>query len=161
MGPLAAMLGCSVEEAARQILERATDKTIPVVEQLIAEYGLERGQAVLVGEGGGAAALIPFTAERMALAHTISRDAEVISSIGVALALVREVIERVIPNPQPEDLEAIRQEAFDAVVGMGAAAESVEVAIEIDPHSQRVRAIAMGAAEMRARTRAGSPPTCV
>ncbi len=114
--------------------------------------------AVLVGEGGGAAALIPFTAERMARSHTISRDAEVISSIGVALALVREVIERVVPNPQPEDLQAIRQEAFDAVVGMGAAAESVEVAIEIDPHSQRVRAIAMGAAEMRLRTRTGSRP---
>jgi N-methylhydantoinase A/oxoprolinase/acetone carboxylase beta subunit len=157
MAPLAAMLGCSVEDAARQILERATDKAIPVVEQLIAEYGLDRDQVALVGEGGGAAALLPFTAERMRLSHNISRDAEVISSIGVALALVREVIERVIPNPQPEELKAIRQEAFDAVVRLGAAAENVEVVIEIDPHSQRVRAIAMGAAEMRARTRTSAP----
>lgn len=153
IAPLAAMLGCSVEDAARQILACATDKAIPVVEQLIAEYGLDRDQAVLVGEGGGAAALIPFTAERMQLSHTISKDAEVISSIGVALALVREVIERVIPNPQPDDLKAIKREAFDAVVRLGAAAENVEVTIEVNPHTQRVRATAMGASEMRAKTR--------
>ena len=153
MAPLAAMLGCPVEEAARRILERATDKAIPVVEQLIAEYGLDPHQAVLVGEGGGAGALIPFTAQRMGLSHTISQDAEVISSIGVALALVREVIERVIANPRPEDLEAIRQEAFDAVVRLGAAAESVEVTVEVNSHSQRVRATAIGASEMRVKTR--------
>ncbi|TWT08659.1 hydantoinase/oxoprolinase family protein [Reyranella sp. CPCC 100927] len=153
MTPLAALLGCSVEDAARQILDRATGKAIPVVEQLIAEYGLDRDQAVLVGEGGGAGALIPFTAERMNLAHTISKDAEVISSIGVALALVRDVVERVIPNPQPDDLKAIKREAFDAVVRLGAAAENVEVTIEVNPHTQRVRATAMGASEMRAKTR--------
>ena len=124
-----------------------------MVEQLIAEYGLDRDQAVLVGEGGGAGALIPFTAERMKLQHTISKDAEVISSIGVALALVREVVERVIPNPQPEELKAIKREAFDAVVRLGAAAENVEVTIEVNPHTQRVRATAMGASEMRAKTR--------
>ncbi len=153
MAPLAAALGCSVEEAARQILDCATAKAVPIVEQLIAEYGLDRDQAVLVGEGGGAGALIPFTAERMNLRHTISKDAEVISSIGVALALVREVIERVIPNPQPDDIKAIKREAFDAVVRLGAAAENVEVTIEVDPHTQRVRATAMGASEMRAKTR--------
>jgi hypothetical protein len=71
----------------------------------------------------------------------------------VALALVREVIERVIPNPQPEDIKAIKREAFDAVVRLGAAAENVEVTIEVNPHTQRVRATAMGASEMRAKTR--------
>ncbi len=153
MAPLAAMLQCSVDDAARQILDQGTGKAVPIVEQLIAEYGLDRDQAVLVGEGGGAGALIPFTAERMGLTHTISKDAEVISSIGVALALVREVVERVIPNPQPDDLKAIKREAFDAVVRLGAAAENVEVTIEVNPHNQRVRATAMGASEMRAKTR--------
>ena len=65
--PLAARLGVSVEEAARRILEKAATKVIPVVEGLIAEYGLDRDQSVLVGEGGGAAALIPFVAEQMGL----------------------------------------------------------------------------------------------
>jgi N-methylhydantoinase A/oxoprolinase/acetone carboxylase beta subunit len=153
MVPLAAALGCPIDEAARQILKCATTKLVPIVEELIAEYGLEREQALLVGEGGGAGALIPFAAERMGLRHTISRDAEVISSIGVALALVREVVERVIPDPQPEQLAAIRREATDAAVRLGAAAETVEVTIEIDPHSQRVRATATGASEMRTRPR--------
>ncbi|MGE5151797.1 MAG: hydantoinase/oxoprolinase family protein, partial [Rhodospirillaceae bacterium] len=85
-----------LEEVAQEILERATDKVLPTVEQLIAEYGLDRDQALLVGEGGGAGALLPFAAERLGLRHVISPDAEVISSIGVALAMVREVVERVI-----------------------------------------------------------------
>jgi N-methylhydantoinase A len=93
---LAEKLGCSVEDAARKILTRAPDKVIPVVQDLIGEYALDRDQAVLVGEGGGAGALMPFAAQRLNLPHQISRDAEVISSIGVALALVRDVIERLI-----------------------------------------------------------------
>ena len=151
MAPLAHRLGVPVEEAARRILEKASGKVIPVVEDLVREYALDRDQAVLVGEGGGAAALIPFVAERMNLEFKISQDAEVISSIGVALALVRETVERVIPNATPDDLQRIKREAFDAVVSLGAAPENVEVTIEVDPQTQRVRATAMGASEMRAQ----------
>jgi len=151
MAPLAQRLGVSVEETARRILEKASGKVIPVVEGLVREYALDRDQAVLVGEGGGAAALIPFVAERMNLDFNISQDAEVISSIGVALALVRETVERVIPNAMPDDLQRIKREAFDAVVRLGAAPENVEVTIEVDPQTQRVRATAMGASEMRAQ----------
>ena len=150
---LAGLIGNSVEDTARSILDIATDKVIPMVDDLIAEYRLDRDQAVLVGEGGGAAALIPHASGRTGLRHVISRDAEVISSIGVALALVRDVVERVIPNPTPEDLKRIRREAFEAVVKLGAAPENVEVTIEVDQYTHRVRATAMGASEMRARQR--------
>jgi N-methylhydantoinase A len=150
---LADLIGKSIEDTARAILDIATDKVIPVVDDLIAEYKLDRDQALLVGEGGGAAALIPHASGRTGLKHVISRDAEVISSIGVALALVREVVERVIPNPAPEDLRRIRREAFEAVIKLGAAPENVEVTIEVDQHTHRVRATAMGASEMRARER--------
>ena len=149
--PLAQRAGITVEEAARRVLQKAAAKVTGVVEDLVREYALDRDQAVLVGEGGGAASLIPFVAEIMKLDFKISQDAEVISSIGVALALVRETIERVIPNPTPEDLRRIKREAFDAVVKLGAAPENVEVTIEVDPQTQRVRATAMGASEMRAQ----------
>ena len=149
--PLAQRAGITVEEAARRVLQKAAAKVTGVVEDLVREYALDRDQAVLVGEGGGAASLIPFVAEIMKLDFKISQDAEVISSIGVALALVRETIERVIPNPTPEDLQRIKREAFDAVVKLGAAPENVEVTIEVDPQTQRVRATAMGASEMRAQ----------
>lgn len=149
--PLAQRIGSTIEEAARRVLVKAAAKVTGVVEDLVGEYKLDRDQAVLVGEGGGAASLIPFVAEIMKLDFKISQDAEVISSIGVALALVRETIERVIPNPSPEDLQRIKREAFDAVVKLGAAPENVEVTIEVDPQTQRVRATAMGASEMRAQ----------
>jgi N-methylhydantoinase A/oxoprolinase/acetone carboxylase beta subunit len=150
---LAGLIGKSVEDTARAILDIATDKVIPVVDDLIAEYKLDRDQALLVGEGGGAAALIPHASSRTGLRHEISKDAEVISSIGVALALVRDVVERVIPNAQPEDIKRIRREAFEAVVKLGASPDGVEVTIEVDPNTHRVRATAMGASEMRARQR--------
>src|SRR6267154_2515033 len=153
MAALADWIGKSIEDTARTILDIATDKVIPVVDDLIREYKLDRDQAVLVGEGGGAAALIPHASSRTGVHHVISKDAEVISSIGVALALVRDVVERVIPNPTPEDLKRIRREAFEAVVKLGAAPENVEVTIEVDQHTHRVRATAMGASEMRARQR--------
>ncbi len=149
--PLAQRMGSTVEEAARRVLVKAASKVTGVVEDLVREYKLDRDQAVLIGEGGGAASLIPFVAETMKLDFKISQDAEVISSIGVALALVRETIERVIPNPGPEDLQGIKREAFDAAVRLGAAPENVEVTIEVDAQTQRVRAIAMGASEMRAQ----------
>src|SRR5437899_3728666 len=153
MAALADLIGKSIEDTARAILDIATDKVIPVVDDLIAEYRLDRDQAVVVREGGGAAALMPHAASRTGLHHEISRDAEVFSSIGVALALVRDVVDRVIPNPTPEDLRRIRREAFEAVVKLGAAPENVEVTIEVDQHTHRVRATAMGASEMRARQR--------
>jgi N-methylhydantoinase A len=155
MAPLAAALGLTVEDTARAILRRATDKLVPVVEDLILEYALDHDQAVLVGEGGGAGALIPFAAERLGIRHEISNDAEVISSIGVALALVRDTVERVIPHPTPDALKAIRREAYEAAVALGASPDAVEVTIEIDSRTQRVRATAIGASEMRASQRSG------
>src|SRR5262249_61538030 len=131
----------------------ATPRAIPVAADLMAESRLERDQALLVGEGGGAGARIPHASSRTGLRHEISKDAEVISSIGVALALVRDVVERVIPNAQPEDIKRIRREAFEAVVKLGADPGGVEVTIEVDANTHRVRATAMGASEMRARQR--------
>jgi len=150
MAPLAAAIGQDVPETARLILAASAKKLIPMVEALIEEYRLDRDQAVLIGEGGGAAALIPYVSEVTKLPFQISADAEVISSIGVALALVRETIERVIPNVRPEDLEAIRREASDAVIKLGADPGHVEVTVDVDAQTHRVRATAMGASEMRA-----------
>ena len=148
---LAAFVGLGTDEAASAVLDRAGDKLVPVVESLIKEYDLDADQSLLIGEGGGAASLIPYISERMGLRCEISRDAEVISSIGAALALVRDVVERIIPHPHPEDLLAIRREAKEAVVRVGADADSVEVTVEIDQLTHRVRATAVGAAAMHAK----------
>jgi N-methylhydantoinase A/oxoprolinase/acetone carboxylase beta subunit len=153
--PLAEFLGCTVEEAARQVLDCAVAKVLPVVADLIKEYELDADQQMLIGEGGGAAALVPYAAEQAGLKHEISRDAEVISSIGVALALVRDVVERIVPHPQPEDLLAIRKEALEAVVRLGADPSQVDITVEVDTLTNRVRATAMGAAEMHVKDETG------
>src|SRR3984893_7108266 len=151
MVPLAARLHLSVEDTARRILDVAVGKIIPTIERLIEEYGLEREQITLVGGGGGASALIPHAAARVGLEYRIARNAEVISSIGVALAMVRDSVERVMPSPKPEDLLAIRAEAREAAIRAGAHPGTVQVHIEVNPQTQRVRADEWGATEMRAR----------
>ena len=141
-------LGAEPRQLAKQLLDAASAKLLEGVHELIADYGLDRDALVLVGGGGGATALVPYAAERDGLAHTIARDAEVISPIGVALALVRDVVERTIVNPSPDDIVKIRREASDRVIAAGASPERVEVAVEIDGQRNRVRATASGATAM-------------
>ena len=85
----------------------------------------------------------------MGLKYSIPDNAEVISSIGVALAMVRDVVERVVPNPTPEDIRSIKAEAIDKAVESGAAADTVDVHIEIDPQTSKLTAIALGSTEVK------------
>lgn len=140
-------LGVSATEAATAVLDNAADTCIDVIEGLAEKYKVERSQISLVGGGGGAKVLVPFIAEKMDLPHSLADKAEVISSIGVALALVQDVVERVIPDPTQEDIIQIRQEAQDAAIQSGASPETVEVQIEIDTKTSRVKAIATGSTE--------------
>ena len=145
---LAAYLSADPEQLARDLLDIASAKVIAAIEELIADYELDRETLVVVGGGGGAAALVPYAAQRTGVEFRLARDAEVISPIGVALALVREVVERTIVDPSPEDIVRIRREAQDAVVAAGASPERVEVAVEIDTQRNLVRATASGATEI-------------
>jgi N-methylhydantoinase A/oxoprolinase/acetone carboxylase beta subunit len=138
-------LGLDADALAHAILDRATERLRATVDELIADYGLDRATVVLVGGGGGAAALVPYAAQRLGFAHRIARDAQVISPLGVALALVRDVVERTIVDPTPADLARVRREAIDAAVASGAAPDRVEVVVEVDTARNRVRATASGA----------------
>jgi N-methylhydantoinase A len=149
--PFARFLGLDVDRAARAVLDCAAAKITPVIESIVQHYKLEADQQTIIGVGGGAGALIPIVAERMGLRYEIAPNAEIISSIGSALAMVREVIERIIPHMTPDDIQRVRQEAIDAVAALGANRDTIEVTIDVDRLTQRVRAIASGAAEMRAR----------
>ena len=142
---LAEYLGGDARTLARQLLEVGAQKVRRGVEELIADYELDPHQIILIGGGGGAAAIVPFLSEQMHLPHRLARDAEVISPIGVALALVRDVVERTIVNPTPQDIVRIRREASDRVIAAGAAPDRIEVSVEIDTQRNRVRATASGA----------------
>jgi len=148
---LAARLNLTGEALAQAILNRGADKIKPVLKQLMREYKLTPDMTQLVGGGGGASALVPFTAQAMNLPHFIAEHAEVISAIGAALGMIRDSVERNLLNPSNDEILALRQQAFDSVVAMGAIPESVEVSIEIDSQNRKVRAIAMGSSDMRSR----------
>lgn len=149
MKPLAEYLGKTVEEVATQILTRAYEKISPIIMELATKYKLQKDQISLVGVGGGAAALIGFCSDKMGFKYSIPENAEVISSIGVALAMVRDVVERVVPNPTPEDIRSIKAEAINKAVESGAVMGSVEVHIELDPQTSKITAIALGSTEVK------------
>jgi N-methylhydantoinase A/oxoprolinase/acetone carboxylase beta subunit len=140
-----AALDRSPEQLARTILDLATAKVRAAIDELVADYGLERATLTVVGGGGGAAALLPYAAEKLGFTFRLARDAEVISPLGVALALVRDVVERNIVDPTPDDVVRVRREAREAAIASGADPERVEVAVEIDPRRNLVRATASGA----------------
>lgn len=147
--PLAKKLGVSVQEVAERILNASCQKVKKQVEQLIAEYRLERSTLELIGGGGGAAALVPYSAKLLGVPFRIARKAEVISTIGVALAMVRDTIERNIVDPSSEDILRTRREAADAVIRAGALPETVEVQVEVDTRRHIVRATAFGTAQFK------------
>jgi N-methylhydantoinase A/oxoprolinase/acetone carboxylase beta subunit len=147
MEPLAKYLNMTVEEVAEKILAKSFEKIQPVIESLALKYKLEKDQMSLVGVGGGAAALLPYSAKRLDLPYSIPENAEVISSIGVALAMVRDVVERVIPNPSKQDIKALKKEASDLAIANGAIPDSIEVQVEIDSQTSRIKAIALGSTQ--------------
>ena len=130
--------------AAEQVLDSGSPKAQSLIEGFIRDYKLDPGVIRLLGGGGGASAIVPYVARRMQLPFEIVRNADVISAIGVALALVRDSIERTVIEPRQEDIRLIREEAFASVLRMGAAAETIEVFVEVDSKRNLLRATAQG-----------------
>lgn len=149
--PLADNMGCTVEEAAEKVLAFAAAKNSKVAEQLMKDYKMDPRTTVFVGGGGGAAAVVPHLAKTMGHKHKIARNAPVISTIGVAMAMVRDMVERSVTNPTDEDIISVRREAEQKAIRNGAAPGTVEVTVEVDTQRKVVRAIAVGATELRSK----------
>jgi N-methylhydantoinase A len=130
---------------AQRVLSLAVAKLRAAVNALAGDYALDEQHVTLVGGGGGCGAIVPHLAAAMKLPYRIARDAEVIAPIGVALALVRDVVERTIVAPSPQEIARIRREAADRVIAAGAAPDRVVVEIEIDTQRNKVTATASGA----------------
>jgi N-methylhydantoinase A/oxoprolinase/acetone carboxylase beta subunit len=149
--PIADNMGLTVEQAAEKAMEFAAAKNAKVVEALLSDYNMDHRTTTLVGGGGGASAVVPFLGKTLGLKNRNARNAPVISTIGVALAMIRDTVERTIANPTEDDILAVRREAEEQAIRAGAAPETIEISVEVDATQNMVRAIAIGTTELRSK----------
>lgn len=145
--PLAEYCGKTVEEVARDVMDIACEKIWNIVEPMIEEYEVNPEYIEFVG-GGGSAAITTFAlGEKYGFKAKTATNAPYISTIGVAMAMVREQIERSVVDPSASDIQKIRVDILDKIVAQGAKEDSVEVAIEVDKQRNILIATATGATE--------------
>jgi hypothetical protein len=78
----------------------------------------------------------------------ITQNAEVISSIGVAAAMIYEEIEKTINQPKPEDVSLLIDEIKKRALERGAAPESISIQTEYINERSLLRATASGNVEL-------------
>ncbi len=147
--PLATYCGKSVEEVARDVMNIALEKVMAVVQPMIKEYKLDHKFVSLIGGGGSAAVLVPALGDKYNMKHKIANNAPYISTIGVAMAMIRETIERSCFNPTTEDIKKIRNDVKAKLLEAGAKEETIEITVEVDKLKNALIAIATGSTEFR------------
>src|SRR5919198_1386428 len=141
---LANRLGTTMEQAATTILDISAKKVLDIVEHAIKEYKLKKERVVLIGGGGGASVLVHYIALNQQLQYKIAEHAEVISSIGVAAAMIHEEAEKTVNNPRLEDISALAEQVKKAALERGALPESITIQSEYISERSVMRVTAMG-----------------
>lgn len=142
-----AHLGLDGLEVARRMMYAASEAVCELVHTLVTSQKLR--DPVIVAVGGAAGGLGRHVAARMGLACTVPAGAEIISSIGDALSMVRAERERTVSVLTAEVVRQLSDDAESEALAAGAAPGSVEVRIEEMPERGTVRAIATGSVGMR------------
>ena len=127
---LAQRLGMNMEDVANKILHISTKKIQQTIRTLIKEYRLKDEKFALIGGGGGASVLVPLIAKKLNTECRIADNSEVISSIGVCTATIREEREKIIHNPNPNDISLFIQEVEKIAISKGALPESISTQSE-------------------------------
>jgi hypothetical protein len=143
-------------EVARRMLEASGNAVAELVAAVAKEHHLDRPHVVAVG--GGAGGLGRHVARMLGLGCTVPDHAEVISSVGDALSLVRAERERTIRNPTAADIAELVAAAREDALAAGAAVDSLDVRFEADPERSQARAIATGAVVLHAGAVPGRTP---
>lgn len=151
---LASSLEGDWQSIARTALTIAADKICAVIAEAVREQRIV--DAAIVGVGGGAGALIPNVALRSRLGWHIPPDAEVISSVGDALSLVRVEIERSVDASSTTEVAESHAEAERAAIEAGADPSSLQIQSYAIPERRALRVVAVGAVALEAGLEAPS-----
>jgi N-methylhydantoinase A len=144
------------EEVARRMLEASGRAVAQLVGAAMHDHGLE--QPMLVALGGGAGGLGRHVAALCGLECLVPPEAEVISSIGDAMSLVRATREKTMPQPTAESVDALIDDVEREAVDAGAAPASLDVEVEYVADRKALRATASGALGLNVEARPDRPP---
>lgn len=136
-------------EVAEDILNHAAKRIRTTIDSLQSDYDLDMSLVSLVGGGGGCTAIVPWVANCISMKYIIAKNAEVISAIGAAMAMLRDMVEKTVINPTPDDIASVRKQAIDSLLSMGAEPSSIEVQMEVDRQINIIRAVATGGIQMQ------------
>ncbi len=144
------------DEVARRMLVASGSAVGQLVGQVAHEH--EIAAPVIMAVGGGAGGLGRHVAAMLGFECIVPPGAEVISSIGDALSLVRAARERSIVDPTAADVDALVAEVEMEAISAGAGPASLEVRVEYIGDRKALRAVATGSIGLEAGAVPGRRP---
>ncbi len=136
-------LGLDGDEVARRMLEASGTAVCELVAAVAKSAGLLRPPLIAVG--GGAGGLGRHAAAMLRYDCRVPDGAEVISSLGDALSLVRAERERTVDATDATVVSRLMDEVEAELLSAGAAASTIDIRVEERPEKGTVRAVATGA----------------
>lgn len=155
-GVVEARFGIAAGAIAERMLVAAGEEVAEMITTLVRAQKLERPEIVAVG--GGAGGLGRYVGRLVGLAVRVPEGAEIISSIGDALSLIRVEKERTVDATDPDLIRRLLAEVEEEALASGASRASLDLRIEELPEQGTVRAIATGAVAMSAGAIPGRSP---
>jgi N-methylhydantoinase A/oxoprolinase/acetone carboxylase beta subunit len=143
-------------ELARRMMQASTEALADLVTAVAAQHRLSR--PTLIAVGGGASVLGRPLAGALGLDCQVPPHAEVISSMGDALSLVRAERERTVSRASSAEVDALIAEVEAEALAAGASPHSLQIQVTQVGERGTVRAVAVGALVLGSGVIPGRPP---
>ncbi len=151
---ISSKLKISKEEFLKRWFATSTLPIEEIIKKILRIKKLKREDITLIGGGGGAKAIVPKVAEKLKMKYLIVDNYPSISSIGVGLAMLREVISKSEIEINRDEILKIRRMAFSSLINMGASENSINIEVEIDKTKNTITAYATGSVELKMKDEA-------
>ncbi|MGD1835105.1 MAG: hydantoinase/oxoprolinase family protein [Nitrososphaeraceae archaeon] len=148
LSKLGDVLGVKYDQAARMVLDCSTKKILEIMKPMIKEYDLNDKKITLVGGGGGASVIVPYISKILQIPHKIAEHSEIVSSIGVAAAMIYEEIEKTVNETNPNDISEMTEQIKKQALDKGASPESLSIQSEYISERSLLRVTATGNVEL-------------